>query len=109
MELGEEQFKLCTDLSFHSGLLSYVALHCVEAASLLVASKYESQNQDSTKDQRTKAVKYAELASEHGSVAYGEDSEEASIFKSVLVACKQERDSDLLGAVRNAIVRLRDL
>ena len=58
MDLGEEQFKvfklinviliklynitksshlfqLCTELSFQSGLLSYVALHCVEAASLL--------------------------------------------------------------------------
>ena len=109
MELGEEQFKLCTDLSFHSGLLSYVALHCVEAASLLVASKYQSQNQETSKEHRTKAVKYAELASEHGSTAYGEDSEEANIFKSVIAACKEESDSDLLGAVRSAIVKLRDL
>ena len=34
MELGEEQFKLCSELSFQPGLMSYVALHCVEAASL---------------------------------------------------------------------------
>ena len=109
MELGEEQFKLCTDLSFHSGLLSYVALHCVEAASLLVASKYESENQEITKDHRTMAVKYSEQASLHGSIAYGEDSEEATIFESVVTACKEESDSDLLGAVRSAIVKLRDI
>ena len=44
MELGEEQFKLCTELSFQPGLVSYVALHCVEAASLVVANKHEIEN-----------------------------------------------------------------
>ena len=103
MELGEEQFKLCTELSFQSGLLSYVALHCVEAASLLVAKK------SSAEQHLTKAVKYANLASTHGSIAYGKDSEEAAIFRSVIVACKEESDYGLLGAVRSAIVKLRDI
>ena len=45
MELGEEQFKLCAELSFQPGLVAYVALHCVEAASLAVANRHEIQNE----------------------------------------------------------------
>ena len=58
---------------------------------------------------RAKAVNYANLASANGYVAYGEDSEEAAIFRSVVTACREESDSDLLGAVRSAIVKLRDI
>ena len=45
MELGEEQFRLCAELSFQPGLVAYVALHCVEAASLAVANRHEIQNE----------------------------------------------------------------
>ena len=39
LSMGEEQGRLCEELGFQSGLLSYVFLHCVEAASLMVAKK----------------------------------------------------------------------
>ena len=37
--MGEEQFELCAGLRLQSGLMAYVALHCVEAASLMVARR----------------------------------------------------------------------
>ena len=72
---------------------------------VLVANEAEK----SSEKHRAKAVNYANLASAQGSIAYGEDSEEAEIFRSVVTACKEESDSDLLGAVRSIIVKLRDI
>ncbi len=42
--MGEEQFRLCEELRLQSGLLAYVALHCVEAASLMVARRSGPNN-----------------------------------------------------------------
>lgn len=106
LELGEKQFELCCELNFQAGLLSYVALHCVEASSLLVAKKKSCIEVETS---REKAVKYAKKSRYYGKIAYGPDSEEYHIFKVVVTICETANNQELLLDIQHAISSLRDI
>lgn len=94
-------------MKFQSGLLSYVALHCVEAASLVVAKKRSSPIE--AEEFRATAVRYARLAFEQAAVAYGDVSEEYGIFLGVITTCEGESNMGMVTAVQSAIASLRDI
>ena len=105
LKLGEEQFRLCEELEFQAGLMSYVALHCVEALALIIGRCRPSDSNG----YRAKCLGYAERAQFHGRVAYGEESEEAEIFKLVLNVCETSGDLELISDIQSAITSLRDI
>ena len=106
MSMGEEQYRLCAELDFQAGLLAYVALHCVEAASLMVAKKKSGMEAEQF---REKGVAYAEKACQFGKKAYGEESDEYEIFVMVQKICETASNLELLSEVQKAITMLRDI
>ncbi len=112
LTLGEEQMSLCLRLRFQAGLLSYVALHCVEAVALLLAVRQKSSASSPLKSMevyRTLGVKHAREAHKHALAAYGEGSEELEVFALVEKVMETASDEQMLGEVQAAIVALRDI
>ena len=119
LDLAEEQLNLGQKLNLQPGLLSYIALHCVEACSLVFTA-----NQSTEICQ--KGRNYAQEAFTYGISAYGDQSDEAEVFLRVCSiwnkkdqkltnhndAAKNgddEDDEDLFTVVQEAISKLRDI
>ena len=96
-------------MGFQAGLLAYVSLHCVEAASLMVAKKHKTAGCIQAEEFRSKGVQYAAKAANYGKIAYGEDSDEFEIFQMVLKICETASNADLLSEIQAAITALRDI
>lgn len=106
LEFSQEQLELCQELQIQPGLSSYVALHCVEAASLMVSKKINCLE---VEIYRELSVDFAKKAQDFGKLAYGEDSEEYEIFQIVLRVCQTSCNSDLLLEIQQSITALREI
>jgi len=104
LALAEEQFDCCLQIGLQSGLMSYVALHGVEAAGLALSSSNEEG-----RDCRKLARKFSSAASSHALIAYGEASQEMDIFHEISSVCESVADGQLLARVQTLIATLRDI
>ena len=116
LDLAEEQLHLGQKLNLQPGLLSYIALHCVEACSLVFTANQSPEICQKGRD-------YAQMAFTYGISAYGDQSEEAEVFLRVCSIWNKkdqkltdaanngddEEDEDLFMVVQEAISKLRDI
>ena len=106
LSLAEEQLNLGQKLSLQPGLLAYIALHCVEASSLVFTA---------TKNREIcfKGQNYAQIAQFYGIRAYGEESDEAEVFSRITDLWNKDtfttNNVDLFVVVQEAIAKLRDI
>ena len=89
--------------------MAYVALHCVEASSLMVARSSFEKDSESGKSCKEKAQNYSEDALKFGQAAYGSSSEEFEIFKLVKKRALNSGNNELLADIQEAIAALRDI
>ena len=118
--MAEEQLHLAQKLNLQPGLLSYIALHCVEACSLVCTDNRSPEICQKGRD-------YAQVAFGYGISAYGDQSEEAEVFlrictiwntkdqKSSVMTTTNDHNADdgegddLFTVVQEAISKLRDI
>ena len=110
LSLAEEQLALGQKLGLQPGLLAYIALHCVEASSLVFSA---TQDQEISSKGREHAI----LAKSYGTRAYGEHSDEVEVFSKICeVWTRRESTSnsnnsgeDMFTQVQESIAKLRDI
>ena len=121
LDLAEEQLHLGQKLNLQPGLLSYIALHCVEACSLVFTANRSPEICQKGRD-------YAQVAFTYAISAYGDQSDEVEVFlricsiwnkkdqKSSLTDDndaanngEDDDDDDLFTVVQEAISKLRDI
>lgn len=104
LDLAKEQLLLAAKLDLQPGLLAYIELHCVEAASLVL-----SMGLDDVDMIREEGCAHAGQARTHGTVAYGLLSKEVEIFSSICSSWDDMSNQELLPVVQEAIEALRDI
>ena len=120
LDLAEEQLHLGQKLNLQPGLLSYIALHCVEACSLVFTANQSTEICQKGRD-------YAQVAFTYALSAYGDQSDEVEVFLRVCSIWNKkdqkssskndndasnygdEEDEDLFTVVQEAISKLRDI
>ena len=105
LHLAQKQLEIGVKLDLHSGLLAYIALHCVEAASCVVTKKTSDAEAGAM---RTTSLEYSQIAQKYGKVAYGNTSYESSVFDSIINSCQETSDINLFSTVQLYISKLRD-
>ena len=117
LSLAEEQLTLGQKLGLQPGLLAYIALHCVEASSLVFSA---TQDQEISYKGRQHAI----LAKSYGTRAYGENSDEVEVFSKICEVWTRVDDTvgvgstnnsnntvgeDLFTIIQESIAKLRDI
>ena len=105
LHLAQNQLEIGIRLDLHSGLLAYIALHCVEAASCIVANKISEAEAGAM---RQTSIEYASKAQKYGNVAYGQNTPESEVFDGICNTCQNTSDSQLFCNIQNYISKLRD-
>lgn len=103
MLMAEEQFAIGQSLNLQPGLLAYIALHCVEASSLLITSNPERSGL------RQKGLDFAQIAENLGVLAYGKNTDETELFSRIRSLWESSPDEDLFSLVQRTISKLRDI
>ena len=105
LHLAQKQLDIGQRLDLHAGLLAYIALHCVEAASCVVTRKISEAEAGAM---RQTSLQYSQLAQKYGNVAYGSLSYESEVYANLYEACQNTSDSQLFSTVQTYISKLRD-
>ena len=105
LHLAQKQLEIGIRLDLHSGLLAYIALHCVEAASCIVANKISEAEAGAMKQT---SIEYAFKAQKYGNVAYGQNTAESDVFEEICNTCQNTSDSTLFCKIQTYISKLRD-
>ena len=103
LELAKQQYTLAKRLNMHAGILSYVAIHVIEAASLAMASDAKN-DRDNVKELGSRTSKEAR---DFAIISYGEGSRESNLFDEILRIWSEDSSNKCLW--KDLAVNIQDL